>query len=120
MTTASSYFTGPKPMFGPDGFADRFTPTFAWYRLKCDHHWNIWASTTDQPHGQEVDAASALALCEKAAQGWIRSKGWRFRVDVNGMLTVRGFGAEWSFFDPGGTNPNWLRAAMWVNEQVTK
>lgn len=126
MTTASTYFTGPKPMFGPEAFASEATP-------KCEMPDGGHLMLTFLPNIQrsgwlfedgdffsvEIEEA-ALALCEKAAQGWIRSKGYVLVVQPLGDLSVEKFGddSKRRSFDPINGSPDWHAAARWVNEQT--
>ncbi len=135
--TASTYFlpgpNGEPPMFGPEGFAREETPHapsgFAWRlawippgnRLQDDpeYVWNKVGFTAVACEAS-VDSRSALALCEKAAQGWIRGREYLVTVLPDGSMQVKGREAKWGVVHPINGSPDWLAAARWVREEENK
>lgn len=136
--TASDFFTGTPPMFGPEksgAFAWKDTPKWGnvpTTRLRYDTQlassfcWfdpingNVWA---------RVDDFSALALCEKQAQAWIMSKGYDARICGEGGLWVLGTlqisrshkrRSEHATIPPISDQPDWHKAARWVWQQEKK
>lgn len=132
MTAASHYFTpgadGSPSMFGREGWANDFTPKRHLvcadeYLKRCPlagvHFWE-----TLSPHTY-VDSASALALCEKSAMGWIRSKGWHVEIDNEGLLILFTQDEDGEVYrekviHPISGQPDWLGAARWVYGQENK
>lgn len=125
MTTASSYFTGDKPMFGPDGFARKETPTCEGMPLRPSPFGGfLWLPSHFKPDHRmrHVHGEEALFACIVAAQGWIRSRGYVFAVQPDGDMLIQNpiEDSNCRYIDAINGSPDWLDAAKWVNEQVTK
>lgn len=137
--TASSYFApGPNdgpPMFGPGGFAEKATPKYSIGEF--EYVLNYWPGDDSFGFGPEPDwtehsnsdgmhEIAAIALCEKAAMGWIMRQRYPIAIrHTDGLLslnhteTVLGNKVSaWRLFDGINGSPDWLAAARWANKQT--
>lgn len=126
--TASTYFTpGPNnepPMFGTKesgAFAWEATPQTDWYELILLPGNSIgWIGKKDESNIVEIDEMSAIALYEKAAMEWIRSKEFRAFIQTDGELYLDDENYREGDIPHINNSPDWLAAARWVYEQIQK
>lgn len=118
--TASDFFTGTPPMFGPPesgAFAAEFTP-----KNEKGHTLTVTPAGSPYWHHPEhtvgLYEAESVALCIVAAQAWIRSRGYLVTILPDGSMQVKGrVGHAWGVVRPLSGQPDWLGAARWVHEQ---